>query len=52
LIDLNVGAVFSREIATAGGNAHTTFGGENHFRLKCALTEERGMCGGLYTLAT
>ena len=52
LIDLNAGAVFSREIATAGGNAHTTFGRENHFRLKCALTEKRGMCGGLYTLAT
>jgi len=43
LLDLNAGAVFSREIATAGGNAHTTFGGENHFRLKCALTE-KGEC--------
>jgi hypothetical protein len=44
LIDLNAGAVFSREAATAGGNAHTIFGGENDFRLKCALTEKRGMC--------
>jgi hypothetical protein len=43
LIDLNAGAVFLREVATAGGNARTIFGGENYFRLKCALTEKRGM---------
>jgi hypothetical protein len=36
LIDLNAGTVFLREVATAGGNVHTTFGGENHFRLKCS----------------
>jgi hypothetical protein len=33
LIDLNAGTVFLREVATAGGNAHTIFGGENHFKL-------------------
>jgi hypothetical protein len=44
LIGLNAGAVFLREVATAGGNVHTIFGGENHFRLKRALTEKRGMC--------
>jgi hypothetical protein len=52
LIDLNAGAVFLREAATAGNNAHTIFGGENHFRLKCALTEKRGCAGSFYTLAT
>jgi hypothetical protein len=33
LIGLNAEAVFSREAATAGNNAHTIFGGENHFKL-------------------
>jgi len=35
--------VFLREVATAGGNVHTIFGEENHFRLKCALTEKRNL---------
>jgi hypothetical protein len=33
LIGLNAGAVFLREVATAGGSVHTIFGEENHFRL-------------------
>jgi hypothetical protein len=33
LIGQNAGAVFLREAATAGNNAHTIFGGENHFEL-------------------
>jgi len=41
LIDLNAGTVFLREVATAGGNAHTIFGGESHFRLMCTLTEKK-----------
>jgi hypothetical protein len=40
LIGLNAGAVFLREAATAGSNAHTIFGGENHFELWCALTKK------------
>jgi hypothetical protein len=40
LIGLNAGTVFLREAATAGTNAHTMFGGENHSRLKCALIEK------------
>jgi hypothetical protein len=44
LIGLNAGAVFLREVATAGGNVHTIFGGENYFKLKCALTEKKGIC--------
>jgi len=48
LIGLNAGAVFLREVATAGGNAHTIFGGENRSRLKCALTEKGECAGGLY----
>ena len=43
LIDLNARTVFEG-VATAGDNVRTIFGGENHFRLKCALTEKRGMC--------
>jgi len=52
LIDLNARTVFLREAATAGTNAHTIFGGENHFKLKCMLTEKREYAGGLYILAT
>jgi hypothetical protein len=52
LIDLNAETVFLREAATAGNNAHTMFGGENHFRLKCPLTEKRECAGSFYTLAT
>jgi hypothetical protein len=40
LIGLNAGTVFLREAATAGTNVLIMFGRENHFRLKCALTEE------------
>ena len=49
---LNAETVFLRETATAGNNAHTMFGGENHFRLKCPLTEKRECAGSFYTLAT
>jgi len=49
LIGLNAGAVFLREVATAGGNAHTIFGGENHFRLKCALTQKEEKSEGMST---
>jgi hypothetical protein len=40
LIGLNAETASSREAATAGTNAHTIFGRENHFRIKCALTEK------------
>jgi len=43
LIGLNAGTVFLREVATAGTNVLIMFGEESHFRLKCALTEKRGM---------
>jgi len=52
LIGPNAGTVFLREVATAGTNAHTIFGGENHFKLYCALTEKRECAEGFYTLAT
>jgi hypothetical protein len=41
LIGLNAETAFLREVATAGGNAHTIFGEEKHFRLKCAMAEKR-----------
>jgi hypothetical protein len=45
--------VFLREAATAGTNVLMMFGRENHFRLKCALTEKKGnVHEGLYALAT
>ena len=52
MIDLNAETVFLRETATAGNNAHTMFGGENHSKLKCPLTEKRECAGSFYTLAT
>jgi hypothetical protein len=52
LIDLNAETVFLREAATAGNNAHTMFGGENHSKLKCPLTEKRECAGSFCTLAT
>jgi hypothetical protein len=51
LIGLNAETVFLREAATAGANAHTIFGGENHFRLWFMLTEKRECAGSFYTLA-
>jgi len=33
LMGLSAGAVFLREVATAGTNAHTIFGGESRFKL-------------------
>jgi hypothetical protein len=33
LIGLNAGAVFLREVATAGTNVLIMFGGESHFKI-------------------
>jgi hypothetical protein len=52
LVGLNAETGFLREAATAGNNVHTMFGGENHFKLKCALTEKREWAGSFCTLAT
>jgi hypothetical protein len=53
LIGLNAGTVFLREGAAAGTNVPVMFGRENHFRLKCALSEKKGnVHEGLYALAT
>jgi hypothetical protein len=48
LIGLNAETVFLREAATAGNNAHTMFGGENHSNLKCPLTEKREWAGSFW----
>jgi hypothetical protein len=41
LIGLNAETVFLREVATAGTNVLTIFGGARHVKLQCVLTEKK-----------
>jgi hypothetical protein len=44
LIGLNARTAFTREAATAGANAHTTFGGENQSKPRHDETGKNSAC--------